>query len=231
MPTTAIPSYVIDNNENIFIACNKKGGVINLEEIDKEFHSKLSHDFIKSFGFNLKELMPFMIIGTNMNYKHICFVDTPGYNPSSSGFTNEDINTAKEFLENSDVFIWLIGADANGTISSTDIEFLQKLNLSQKKLYVVLNKADLRTIDSLEDVLDEIEETLEDYDIEIEGISAYSSIMKEEFSYKNLSLFVFVLYFPILLKYHLYNKLFFHQVLFLEHILHVFLNFLLSLLD
>jgi hypothetical protein len=136
--------------------------------------------------------MPFMIIGTNMNYKHICFVDTPGYNPSSSGFTNEDINTAKEFLENSDVFIWLIGADANGTISSTDIEFLQKLNLSQKKLYVVLNKADLRTIDSLEDVLDEIEETLEDYDIEIEGISAYSSIMKEEFSYKNLSLFDFI---------------------------------------
>jgi signal recognition particle receptor subunit beta len=192
VPTTAIPSYVIDNNENIFIACNKKGGVINLEEIDKEFHSKLSHDFIKSFGFNLKELMPFMIIGTNMNYKHICFVDTPGYNPSSSGFTNEDINTAKEFLENSDVFIWLIGADANGTVSSTDIEFLQKLNLSQKKLYVVLNKADLRTIDSLEDVLDEIEETLEDYDIEIEGISAYSSIMKEEFSYKNLSLFDFI---------------------------------------
>jgi signal recognition particle receptor subunit beta len=193
VPTTAIPSYVINNQKDIFIACNKKGGVVNLAEIDKNFHSKLSHDFIESFGFNLKELMPFMILGTETNYKNICFVDTPGYNPASTtGFTDEDIKTAKEFLENSDIFIWLIGADANGTLSSTDLEFLDGLDLKNKKFYLVLNKADVRPIDSLEDVLEEIEEQLEDYDIEFEGISAYSSTMKQEFSYLQLSLFDFL---------------------------------------
>jgi archaellum component FlaC len=193
VPTTAIPSYVINNQKDIFIGCNKKGGVVNLAEIDKNFHSKLSHDFIESFGFNLKELMPFMILGTETNYKNICFVDTPGYNPASTtGFTDEDIKTAKEFLENSDIFIWLIGADANGTLSSTDLEFLDGLDLKNKKFYLVLNKADVRPIDSLEDVLEEIEEQLEDYDIEFEGISAYSSTMKQEFSYLQLSLFDFL---------------------------------------
>ena len=38
-------------------------------------------------------------------YKDVCFIDTPGYNPSDTleGFTEEDIDTAKEYLEQANV--------------------------------------------------------------------------------------------------------------------------------
>jgi len=194
VPTTAIPTYVLHKESDEFIACNHKGGAINIEKIDKDFHSKLSHDFIKSFDFNLKEIMPFMILATKIKYENICFVDTPGYNPADTddGFTSEDIKTAKEFLDNSNSFLWLIGADANGTISSNDLEFLDSLNLENKRVYIILNKADLRPLDDIENILEEIGDSLEDYGIEVEGISAYSSITKKEYEYINKPLHEFL---------------------------------------
>ena len=86
-PTTAIPAYVLNSSTNELIGCTPKGGVVNLREIDPQFHEKLSHDFMESFSLNLKEIMPFMILGTKMGYAHTCFIDTPGYNPAGGGHT------------------------------------------------------------------------------------------------------------------------------------------------
>lgn len=193
-PTTAIPTYVMSTKENKVIACSNNGGIVDLKKIDDDFHSKLSHDFIKSFDFNLKEIMPLMIVGTKIEQENICFIDTPGYNPPNSDetYTQEDIHTAKEFLSNASSFIWLIGADANGTISSSDIDFLSELDLEDKNVYVVYNKADLRSQDDIDAVLEEIEESLDDYGIECVGISAFSSLTKQEYAYKKQSLFDFI---------------------------------------
>jgi hypothetical protein len=191
VPTTAIPSYVLDDEKSRILAISFKHSAV---EVDKKFYSKLSHDFISSFKFNLKEIMPFMIIASKMKYKNLCFIDTPGYNPAKSGnsFTSSDLKSAKEFLENSNILIWLIGADSNGTISSSDLEFLDNLNLKDKKLFVVLNKASLKPLDELEDIIEEISFNLDDYDIEFEGISAYDSKDKKEYFYKKMSLFDFL---------------------------------------
>ncbi len=193
-PTTAIPTYVMSTKDNKVIACSNNGGIVDLKKIDDDFHSKLSHDFIKSFDFNLKEIMPLMIVGTKIEQENICFIDTPGYNPPNSDetYTQEDVYTAKEFLSNASSFIWLIGADANGTISSSDIDFLNELDLENKNVYVVYNKADLRSQDDIEAVLGEIEESLDDYGIECIGISAFSSLAKQEYAYKKQSLFEFI---------------------------------------
>lgn len=194
-PTTAIPTFVMHNENNQFIGCNHNGGVVDLYELDENFHSKLSHDFIKSFEFNLNKIMPFMIIGTSMNkFSNLCFIDTPGYNPSdiNGGFTSEDKHTAEEFLGNSEVLLWLIGLDSNGTIASSDIEFLTQLDLENKSLYFVLNKADLKAKSDIENIISEIEEILNDYEIDFVGISAYSSVKKEEISYSKISLFEFL---------------------------------------
>ena len=144
VPTTAIPSYVMHENTNRFIGCTNRGGIVDLEEVDNNFQARLSHEFIKSFGFNLKNIMPFMVLGTQIKYEDICFVDTPGYNPAttSDGFTGEDMHTASEFLDNANSLLWLIGADANGTIPASDLEFLSNLNLEEKKILIVYNKAD-----------------------------------------------------------------------------------------
>ena len=194
VPTTAIPTYVFYEERESILGCSSKGGAIDLNKIDKNFQSKLSHDFIKSFEFNLKDIMPYMIIGSKMDYNHICFIDTPGYNPAtiSDGFTSEDVKTAKEFLEEANALVWLIGADASGTIPASDLKFLSSLNLEDKDLYIVYNKADLKSLDDLEDILDVISESLEDEDIEFQGISAYSSIMKKEFLHTKKSLDAFL---------------------------------------
>ncbi len=193
-PTTAIPAYVVNSDTQHIFGCSNKGGAVDLKSIDENLHLKLSHNFIKSFDFNLKEIMPFMVYGTQIEHEHICFIDTPGYNPSDAdtGYTSEDITTAKEFLDNATTFLWLIGADANGTIPSSDLDFLSDLDLEKKKVYVVLNKADLRGASDIEDILDEIQESLSDYDIEIAGISAYSAINKKEYSYRKQSIIDFI---------------------------------------
>ena len=194
-PTTAIPTYTLNGEENGVIGCNNNGGVIDLFEIDPDFQHKLSHTFIRSFGFNLKSIMPFVFVTTPMAFKHLCFIDTPGYNPSdvAEGHTSEDIKTAEEFVQNAEALLWLIGLDSNGTISKSDLDFLEYIGQhSHKPLYIVLNKADLRPFDQLEDIVEEVADTLNDYDIEIVGISAYSSITKEEFIFYKKSLHAFL---------------------------------------
>ncbi len=193
-PTTAIPAYVLNHDKKHLVGCNHKGGTVNLADIDEDFQSKLSHKFIQSFGFNLREIMPFMVLGSSIDYKHICFIDTPGYNPSDidGGHTNQDTNTSKEFLSNSSTFIWLIGADSNGTIPASDLDFLNDLDLENKKLYVILNKSDLKGEADIQSILDEIEESLDDYDIDIVGLSAYSSTNKKEYSYRKMPLIDFI---------------------------------------
>ena len=193
-PTTAIPAYVMNSINDEIIGCSCNGGVVDLKKIDENFHSKISHHFMKSFDFNLKEIMPYMVFGTKFEYEHICFIDTPGYNPATSNesYAKDDINTAKEFLSNASTLIWLIGADANGTISSSDLEFLSNLELKDKKLYVVLNKADLRSETDINDIMEEVGNELDDYDIDYSGISSFSSIQQKEYTFIKQSIFDFM---------------------------------------
>lgn len=193
-PTTAIPAYVIAGKSNSVLGLSSNGGMIDLTEIDPDFHHKLSHQFIKEFGFNLKNIMPNIFLTTPMEYQNLCFIDTPGYNPSDSenGFTSEDEQTAKDFVQRADAIIWLIGLDSNGTIPQSDLDFLQNVMSDEKPLYLVLNKADLRPYDQLEEVLEVIIETLDDYDVHIKGISAYSSIRGQEILFRQCGLFDFL---------------------------------------
>ena len=137
-PTTAIPTYVMHDERKQFIGCNNNGGIIDLYELDENFHSKLSHEFIKSFEFNLNKIMPFMIIGTTITkFPNLCFLDTPGYNSPKSGHTKEDKNNAKDSLDSCETILWLISA-LDGTISHSDIEFLRELKeLENKNLYFI----------------------------------------------------------------------------------------------
>ncbi|MGE4519551.1 MAG: dynamin family protein [Desulfobacteraceae bacterium] len=191
-PVTAIPTYIIPGEINHIKGYSQNGGVIDIE---RGFYEELSHDFVKSFKFNLKDIMPFMALETSIrNLDKLCFIDTPGYNPSDidQGFTSEDKKTASEYLAQASSMIWMVGLDSNGTIPASDLEFLDTLNLEDKKLYIVANKADLRAESDLEDVLDEIEESLDDYDIEFCGISAFSSNLRHEYMSRKLSLFDFL---------------------------------------
>lgn len=190
-PVTAIPTYIMAGSSNTIKGYSHQGGAI---DVSPDLYKQLSHDFVKSFAFNLKDIMPVMAIETPIeHFDKICFIDTPGYNPSNTeAFTDQDFSTAQEYLKQSNVLLWLIGLDTNGTIPSSDLDFVKKLSLEEKKLYIVANKADLRSEEDLEEILDIFEEILDDHDIDYEGISAYSSVHKKEIFNRKISLFDFL---------------------------------------
>ena len=152
-PVTAIPTYISNGDEHIIKGYSYKGGSV---DISRKLYAELSHDFIKSFSFNLKDIVPMMAIETKIKgYNNICFIDTPGYNPTNTGTTDSDHQTASEYLENANVLLWVIGLDASdGAIPASDLKFLEELGLEDKKLFVIANKADLKSPDDLEHVLD-----------------------------------------------------------------------------
>ncbi|MDP8050995.1 dynamin family protein [Pasteurella atlantica] len=192
-PTTAIPTYIL-NGENSLKALSSKGGIVELDKIDPNFHFKLSHQFISQFEINLKSIMPQIFLSTPINYEHLCFIDTPGYDPAvmQSCFTEKDREIAENYVSQSDALIWIIGLDANGTIPKTDLDFLSNITSEIKSIYVVLNKADIRPKSAVEEVLRVIKDTLDDYAIDIAGICGYSSLDSEEVCYQGMSLFEFL---------------------------------------
>lgn len=181
-PTTAIPTYVVNTSKesNHLIGINTQGGTVDLLEIDPELVQKLNHQFMQSFSFPLKNIMPYMFLTARLDYKHLCFVDTPGYNPTGS-HTCQDMGIAYEFVENAEALIWLVGADANGTIPRSDIVFLKDvLSNRDKQVYFVLNKADLKPLSDVKAILAEFRRVLEVERISYVGISAYNAISGKE---------------------------------------------------
>ena len=181
-PVTAIATYVTSGEKNCIKGYSKKGGAL---ELDASLFEKLSHDFLDGFEFNIKEILPHVSVEVPMlTGENICFIDTPGYNPAATSESKrKDLEVSKHYIEKANVVIWMIGLDAIGTISKSDIEYLQSMDLSQKKLFVVANKAELKPLSELEEILNEIKEELEDFDIKYAGISAYSASRKKEFSF------------------------------------------------
>ena len=194
-PSTAIPTYIVAHERGAIYGFSKNGGRI---ELDLQFYKRMSHKFVSMFPFNVKDIMPCMAVGTQFIqdvHENICYIDTPGYNPPRTAgvYTAQDYNTAKEYLDRSHSLIWMIGLDAcHGHIPNSDLEFLEDLNLGDKSLYVIGNKAELKSEQELEDICNQFEETLDDNSIDYEGISMYSAIKKKEYCYRVLSLFDFL---------------------------------------
>ena len=189
-PMTAIPTYIASVEGSEIKGYTYDGGIIN---IDKKMYAKLSHDFIKTFDFNLKKIMPYMSIsiplqGYGMNYKNLCFVDTPGYDPANTGVTNEDMEISRIYIDNASALIWLIGLDSNGTIPASDITFLKNLNLDNKRLYIVVNKADLKPDEEVNEIMNQISKDLTQNSISICGIGAFSTNTKNRYNFINLRL-------------------------------------------
>ena len=186
---TAIPSFVISSSEVSIKGLSHNGGTV---DIDPRFYSQLSHNFIDTFSFNLKEIMPYVRVEVPLVtglFEHIYLIDTPGYNP---GGGSEDRSTAADILKDRDALIWMIGLDATGTVPLDDLEFIDDLKLNGLPFYVVLNKAELR-VTELKNILEEVKGTLEDEGIEPMGISAYSAVERKEYLSDGMSLDVFFL--------------------------------------
>ncbi|MCQ2858106.1 dynamin-like GTPase family protein [Helicobacter pylori] len=181
-PTTAIPTYCLKGKKEVLMGFSQNGGMVELP------HLTFDHQFLKSLGFNLKEIMPFMLLSApSVPFEFLCFIDTPGYNPGNQGYTGGDKEASKESLQHAKHILWLISCERGG-IESDDLEFLQELYEEGKQVFIVLSMADRRTKRQLEEIAVQIKETLENNGIEFLGIGAYSAtryLEIKEFSEKS----------------------------------------------
>ncbi len=186
-PVTAIPTYVFHSDTVSISGYPKEGGRFNVPE---SVYARLSHQFVEEFGFNLRDLLPFMSLEVPMASCHnLSFIDLPGYNPGDrGGDTGGDKSASDEFVTQGQALIWVIGLDANGTVPGDDLDHLWELSELDIPIYVVLNKADLRPVDTLNEVLDQVVDELEANGIAYEGICAYSSECGGEISFRVSSL-------------------------------------------
>jgi GTPase Era involved in 16S rRNA processing len=194
-PVTAIPSYVISDPEPRIQGVTYKGGVF---PIALDMYRDISHEMLKSFTFNLKDIILYTTVLAPMRddlFKNICLTDTPGYNPPQTGTEKQDIETAQEYIKNAEFLIWMVGLDANGTIPLSDLDFLSALDFgkeSGKPLFVIANKAELKPEEELEDILDEFSACLDDADLHYEGICAYSSKQKKVYGFRKKDIYQFL---------------------------------------
>ncbi|MGL2438053.1 dynamin family protein [Helicobacter pylori] len=174
-PTTAIPTYCLKGQREVLMGFSQNGGMVELPNL------AFDHQFLDSLGFNLKEIMPFMLLSApSMPFEFLCFIDTPGFNPANQGYTGGDKQASKESLKHAKHILWLISCERGG-IESDDLEFLQELYEEEgKQVFIVLSRADRRTKSQLEEVAKQIKETLKDHGIEFLGICAYSATRYQE---------------------------------------------------
>ncbi len=174
-PTTAIPTYCLKGKREVLMGFSQNGGMVELPNL------AFDHQFLKSLGFNLKEIMPFMLLSApSVPFEFLCFIDTPGYNPGNQGYTDGDEQASKESLNHAKHILWLISCES-GEIHKNDLEYLQELYEEEgKQVFIVLSRADRRTKSQLEEVAIKIKETLKDHGIEFKGIGAYSTTRYQE---------------------------------------------------
>ncbi|VEJ22877.1 ATPase [Helicobacter pylori] len=175
-PTTAIPTYCLKGKREVLMGFSQNGGMVELPNL------AFDHQFLESLGFNLKEIMPFMLLSApSVPFEFLCFIDTPGFNPANQGYTGGDKEASKESLKHAKYILWLVSCERGG-IESDDLEFLQELYEEEgKQVFIVLSRADRRTKSQLEVVAKQIKETLKDNGIEFLGVCAYSATRYQEY--------------------------------------------------
>ncbi len=181
-PTTAIPTYCLKGKKEVLMGFSQNGGMVELPYL------AFDHKFLNSLGFNLKEIMPFMLLSApSVPFEFLCFIDTPGFNSANQGYTDGDKEASKESLKHAQNILWFISCE-RGELHKDDLEYLQELCEEGKQVFIVLSRADRRTKSQLEVVAKKIRETLKDNGIEFLGIGAYSAtryLEYKEFSEKS----------------------------------------------
>ncbi|AZP94481.1 GTPase [Helicobacter pylori] len=173
-PTTAIPTYCLKGKKEVLMGFSQNGGMVELP------HLTFDHQLLKSLGFNLKEIMPSMFLSApSVPFEFLCFIDTPGYNPSNQGYTGGDRQASEEYLNHAKHILWFISCERGG-IEKSDLDYLQELYEEGKQVFIVLSRADSRTKRQLEEIAVQTKETLENNGIEFLGIGVYSSERYQE---------------------------------------------------
>lgn len=178
-PTTSIPTYILNSDQNSIFAYTTNNQEI---ELDLEAMQALTHEFHDKYGLGFSQFVRNLVVkNRSIENRNIAILDTPGYSKydSDAKKTISDEHKAFDQLKSSDYLIWLIDIE-NGVIQNKDIEFIRSLEM-QMPVLIVFNKADKKTESDAKDIIKKSNEILIKNEINVYGISAYSSIYSTEY--------------------------------------------------
>lgn len=188
-PVTVVPSYVVCSEETRIKGHSYNGGSIELEP---NLYASMCHEYVQAFGFDLRRILPFISVEVPMApglFGNLCIIDTPGYNPGTSGGASAaDRSTAASLVNQASALVWVIGLDPAGTIDSSDIKFIESTPFRGESLYIVLNKADVKSQEDIVDIMEQVADDLSFAGIAYAGMCAYSSVRKKDYQSDGLTL-------------------------------------------
>lgn len=178
-PTTSVPTHLLKGERNIIYAQNFLKRVVELTVEEFKF---LVHDDKGSFGSSVSRLFTSVYIEKEeFPWDNLALLDTPGYSkPEGEDDVVTDKNIAQQQLNSADYILWLISAE-DGTITEDDINFLSKVYAHIPKL-IVVNKADKKSEEDIEDVVALIKQTLGNRNIKYVDVLPVSARPRSSFS-------------------------------------------------
>ena len=194
-PTTSIPTYIFHVEDELSVeAFNHLGGGV---PIDASMFKKMTHDFKRYHGVELKRLVHRVSICTPklQEWKSLALIDTPGYtNPENTatggagGAEQRDEDIALANVLKSQFLIWVVDCE-KGTLPEQDIHFIRKFieerpEGAENKLYLVFNKGDKKTQEDRLGILQVAEDTAKTHSIPFAGIGIYSSNENEWYAHQ-----------------------------------------------
>lgn len=186
-PVTVVPSYVVCSEETRIKGYSYNGGSLDLEP---GLYTSMCHEYVQAFGFDLRRILPFISVNVPMDqelFGNLCIIDTPGYNPGTTGgAAAADRGTAASLVNQASALVWVIGLDPAGTIDQSDIEFIESTPFRGESLYIVLNKADVKSENDILQIMEQVADDLSFAGIEYAGMCAYSSIRQKDYPFNGL---------------------------------------------
>ena len=184
-PSTSIPTYVTGGSEEKAYALNifQNKIPISLQEV-----RSIAHGFgetedesgnLVSKEISLAHILKTIFITTPREaYRHLAFLDTPGYSKPIGYEAKTDRDTAFAELNTSDLLLWFVPVDT-GTITEEDLKFLAQLNKDIPKL-IIISKADKCLPEEVNKVAAEVKKVLELRGIVYEDVCTYSRVQPFE---------------------------------------------------
>lgn len=162
--TTAIPTYISNASEEKyrFFSSDEK-----LKEISKDTFYSIDKKVIDRIGSLSSLVKYFVMTYNNLELTAISILDTPGFSSNDE----EDSRRTISVINECDALFWVIDVNA-GEISASSVKTLREH--LKKDLYIILNKIDTMSIQSVSEVRDKVAKTLNDNNISYQNIILFS---------------------------------------------------------
>ena len=192
LPTGVEPVSVV----NTYINCRNQVPKLNVNGINLKDELVLLNDEVlaciqhssKSKTYVTSVLKKIVIDVPSETYLNkITFVDTPGYNNSTST-SDSDKNTAEDALEECDAIFWCIDIES-GTITKKDLEMLKPYK--EKPIVIFYTKMDKKSDDDIKRIVEDTEKTcLKEFGRENMPVTvmAISCVNKKKYSTSHMTL-------------------------------------------